>query len=86
MLMTLPSRRIVEDDAERVAMTGAHPADAMSQIDPVHAARSLHGAVVDREHYRVALAKRHDLRPRLHAWTLLGENEFATRKVAPRFR
>jgi len=84
-LVTLPSRRVVENDAERVAVTGAHAAYTMAKIHPVYPSRSLHRAMVDREDYRVALAKRYDLRSRLHAWPLLGENELAARKISPRF-
>ena len=36
---------IVEDDAERLAVAGAHPAHAMAQIDAMSAARSLHRAL-----------------------------------------
>ena len=84
-LVTLPSRRVVENDAERVAVTGAHAAYTMAKIHPVYPSRSVHRAMVDREDYRVALAKRYDLRSRLHAWPLLGENELAARKISPRF-
>jgi len=75
----------VENDAERMAMTGAHAAYTMAEIHPVYTARSVHGAMVDREDDRVALTKRYDLRSRLHAWPLLGENELAARKISPRF-
>src|SRR5512134_1540546 len=78
-----PSRRIVEDDPQRVAMPRAYAAHAMAEIDPVHAARALHRTVMDGEYHRVALAQRHHFRSRLHARTLLGDHEFAAREVPP---
>src|SRR5688500_6244308 len=74
----------MKDYARRVPMARAHPAHAMAHIDPVDAARALQRAVVNGEHHRVALAKRHDVRARLHARPLLGEHEFAAGEVAPR--
>ena len=45
-------RRVVEDDAERVATAGAHAAHAVAQVDAIDAARALHRPVVDREDRR----------------------------------
>jgi hypothetical protein len=56
----------------------------MSQVDAVRATRALHRAMVHREGYTVTLAKRNHLRSRLHAWALLSEYKFPTRKILPR--
>lgn len=72
---------IVEDDASRMAVAGAHPAHAMAQMDPRSAARSPHGPVIHRKDDAVALIEVDDLGSRLHPWPLLGQHEFATRKV-----
>jgi hypothetical protein len=46
--------RVVKDDAERVALAGAHPADAVPQIDAIDAFRALHRAIVHGEEDAVA--------------------------------
>ena len=46
------SSGVVEDDAERVAVAGAQPADAVAQVDAVDAARALHRPVVHRRRPR----------------------------------
>jgi hypothetical protein len=73
----------VKDDAQRVALAGAYGAHAVPELDPVDAARTAHGPVIDGKNHRVPLLERHDLGPRLHARPLLGDHEFATREVAP---
>jgi hypothetical protein len=65
----------MKDDAHRMAMTRAHAADAVPEIDPVDAACALDWTVVDGEDDSIPLPKRHDLGPRLHARALLGEHE-----------
>ena len=62
----------MEDDTERVTMPRANAADAVPKLDPVHTARALHRTVMDGEDNRVALPKRHDFWPRLHARALFG--------------
>src|SRR5687767_13470931 len=84
MLSLKASRSVMEDDAQRVAMSGPNAAHAVPEIYPVDAARTLHRTVMDGEHHRVTLAKRHDCRPGLHAWTLFGHDEFSASEVAPR--
>ena len=70
--------RVVEDDAERVTVPGAQPADAVAHVDAVGAAGALDRAVVDGEDHPVALAQWHDLGAGLHARPLFGEHDFAT--------
>ncbi len=64
-------------------MTVSRPdaADAVPEIHAIHAASTLHGAIMNCEHYAVALAKRYNDRPRLHTRPLLRHHEFATGKV-----
>src|SRR5262245_16561813 len=38
------------------------------------------------EHNAVALTKRHNHRPRLHAWTLLGQHAFSASEILIRLR
>ena len=68
---------IVKNDAERVPAPGPDPADAVPQVHPIVALRAADRAVMDRERDSIALAKRHHLRPRLHARALLGQDELA---------
>ena len=75
------SRRVVENDTERMTMSRANAADAVPQVDAIHAARALHRTMMDGEDNGVTLPKRHDFRPRLHARPLLGHHEFAAREV-----
>src|SRR5436190_524275 len=75
----------MENDADCMTVPRADAAHPVPEIDAVHAAGALHRAVPDGEHHRITLPERHDFRPRLHAWTLLGQDELATRKVAVGF-
>src|SRR3546814_20643058 len=54
------SRRVVEDDPERVAPPRTDPADAVPQIDPVGAAAALHRPMMQGEHDGIALSERHE--------------------------
>src|SRR5689334_22482678 len=56
----------------------------MSHVDAIESARALRRPNMHRKGHAVALAKRHDLSPRLHAWTLFGQHEFATGEIAIR--
>jgi len=76
----------VENDAERMTMSRPEAADAVTEIDPIRATSAFHGAIRNREHNAIALAKRHNDRPRLHTRPLLGHHEFATGKVFVGFR
>ena len=77
---------IVEDDADRLALPGAHPAHTMAQVDTIPAFRALHWPMMHREDDAVSLAERHYLSARLHTRSLLREHEFAAREVVPRHR
>jgi hypothetical protein len=81
MVIRLLSLGIVKNDAERMTLSRPDPADAVPEIDAVHAATALHGAIMNREHNAITLAKRHNHRPRLHTRPLLRQYEFATGKV-----
>src|SRR5688572_1962287 len=64
----------------------AYTAHPVSKIDAVHGTRPLHRPMVYREDHSVTLAQRDDLDSRLHARTLLGQNELAAREVLPWLR
>src|SRR3954451_15067481 len=76
---------IVEDYTQRMAVAGTDPAYAMPEIDAIDSARALNRPDMHRKHHSIALAKRHYFGPRLHAWALLGQDEFTTREVAAGF-
>ena len=65
-------------------MSDAYLADTVADVHAVEAARAAHGAMVHREHHRIALAEVDDLCARLHARALLGQNEFAATEIASR--
>src|SRR5689334_17162700 len=73
--------RVVEDDPDRVALTGADAADAMTHFYAVNALAALNRAAVDGEHDRVALLQRDHFDPALHPRALFGQNEFAAGKI-----
>jgi hypothetical protein len=66
-------------------MTAAQATDAVTEIHPVNALRTLHGAVVYGEHYCIALPQRNNLWSGLHARALLGEHELAATEVLAGF-
>src|SRR6478609_2000374 len=68
-------RRIVKDDAERVALSAQNATDAMAHLDTVRAALARHRSMAHCKHHRVALPGRQHHRTRLHAWALLGEHQ-----------
>src|ERR1039457_2149817 len=76
----------MESNPHRMAVPQEDAADAVPQIDAIHAANTLYRTFVNRENDTVALTKRHNDRPRLHAWPLLCHHEFATGEVLARFR
>ena len=73
--------RIVEDDAERVPLARAQPADTVTKIDTIDAARSLNRPVVHGEHHTIAASKGDDLGTGLHPRTLLRQDELAAAEV-----
>src|SRR5947207_4315838 len=75
------SRRIVEDDAERVALARPQAADAVAHRYPVGPAGAFDRPVVDRENDRLALLQWHDFAARLRPRPLLDEQELAAGEV-----
>ena len=75
--MAALSPRVMEDDAQRVPLPAAQPADAVPHRHAVGAAGALHRALVDGEDHALALLQRHHLGPGLHARALLGQDELA---------
>src|SRR5258708_7234866 len=72
---------IMKDDAERVAMTLTHGADAMAQVNPVVAAGSPDWAAVHGEHHTVTLSERDHVDPRLHPRPLFGQYKFTALEI-----
>ena len=58
----------------------------MPESDTVKAASTFHGTMINGEHNAVALTKRHNHRPRLHAGPLLGKHELSASEVFARLR
>ena len=56
-------------------------ADAVTKGRPVVAPRSLHGSMMNSEHYRIALLRREHFEPRLPARPLFGKDEFAAVEI-----
>jgi hypothetical protein len=73
----------VEDDAERMPVPGANAADAVPQVHAIEAFRALDRAMANREDNAVALFQRDNFGARLHARTLLSQDEFAAAEIAP---
>src|SRR5258708_40025798 len=65
---------IMKDDAERITVTAAHSADAVTQVDAVAAPDAAHRAMVDGEDHIAAPQQDHG-GTRLHARPLLGQDE-----------
>lgn len=74
----------MKDDANGMASARPHAAYAVAKVDAIRASGALHGTMTDRENDGIALLERHDFRTRLHAWPLLGQDEFAAREIAAR--
>src|SRR5256886_9017878 len=72
--------------AQGVTVSGANPADAVTKIHAIHSASACHRAMMHGEDYRVSLAKRHDLGPRLHAGPLLRNDKLPPGEVLTRLR
>src|SRR6516164_4064827 len=77
---------IMEDHTERMAVPGAQPAHAVTEVDAVHPTRAGHRPMMDGEDHRIAAPQWHDLGPRLHPGSLLGEDELTAREVLTRLR
>ena len=76
----------MEDHAHRVAMARSDPADAVTHINAIEAARPLHRPDMHGKGHGIALAKRRHFSPRLHARSLFGQHEFATGEIFVRLR
>ena len=76
----------MKNNACRMTMTRAQTAHAMPKIDPIHAARALHRAMMYGKSNGIPLSERDDFRARLHAWPLRGQYAFAAREIPSRFR
>jgi len=81
-----PLLGIMENDAERLAMSRAQTTDTVPKIDPMGSPLPLYGAVTDGKGYSIALAQRNHLRTRLHAGTLLGKYKPPASKISFRLR
>src|SRR5919198_3697508 len=77
---------IVENDAERVAVTPPQSAHAVANVYAIEAARALSRAMMHGEDGPFALHERNDFRPRLHARPLLREHEFTPGEIVARTR
>ena len=71
----------MENDADCVTAPRADAANAVTQVHAIRTARTLHRPVVNRENNAVALTKRHDHRPALHARALLRHDELTAGEV-----
>ena len=71
----------MKDDAEGVAVTLAHRADPMAQVDPVVTAGSSDRTSVHGENDTVALIERYHLDPRLHPRSLFGQHKFTALEI-----
>ncbi len=67
----------MEDDAERVALSPTHFADAVTHFHAVVTARSHDRPFVNRKRDAMALFEPNNLDPRLHARPLLSQHELA---------
>lgn len=74
----------MEDDARRVPPPAAQNADSVPQHDAVRPPPTLHRPMMHRKDGRIPLAQRHNGRPGLHTWTLLGQDELASVKITAR--
>src|SRR5262249_31209802 len=74
--------RVVKDNADRMAHTAADAADAVAEIDPISAFRSLYRPVVYREGNRIAFTQRDYFGPALHPRTLFSQDKLSAGEVA----
>ena len=71
----------MEDDAQGETLPRPQSTDAVAKIDAIGAARPLDRSMANSEDHRVPLREGHDFHPRLHARSLLGENEFPSAEI-----
>src|SRR3954447_19729659 len=75
------SRRVVKDDAQRVAPAGADSAHSVPQVHPIDSSASPHRTLTDGEHHSISLLERYYLGPRLHSGPLLSHHELPAVEV-----
>ena len=78
------SLRVVKNDPEGMPPARTQSTHPVPHVDPIHAPRALNRSMMDREDHTLTLAQRDDLDARLHAWALLGEDEFTAREIDSR--
>src|SRR5579863_4141398 len=76
-----PSLRVVEYDAEAVALASADAADAVAVVHAVWPSLAFHGPLMDGEDDSVTLVELVDFDARLHSRTLLRQHEFGAAKI-----
>src|ERR1700740_353943 len=81
--MSAASLRIVKDDSKCVPSSAETLTYPMAHVHPIMPAHAPRGPMMDRKHHGVALTKGNNRRPRLHSWSLLRQDEFASREVLP---
>jgi hypothetical protein len=77
--------RIVKDDTQRMPLPPMQPADPVTQIRAVEAARGANGPMVDGEDDGVTLAQWHHIRPAGLLRIAFCQQQLAALKVASRF-
>src|ERR1700676_5311742 len=78
------SLRVVENDADGVALTGTQATHAVAEVDAVSPLGAFDGPVVNREHDRISLLQRNHLNSALHPRPLFGEYKLASGEVPTR--
>ena len=73
--------RIVKDDTNGMSLPASQATDSVPEVHTIGTASSLHRPMMHGEGHSIALLEGNDFGPRLHAWTLFGEDELASRKV-----
>lgn len=76
-------RCIMEDDAQRRALSGIHAADTMADLHAVWAPRPLNRPLVAGKDHCITLAWRNHHGSRLHPGALFCEDQFAAGEVTP---
>src|ERR1700677_4364499 len=77
----VPSLRVVKNNPQSVSHPTPDPTHPVAEVHPINPTRSLHRPVAHRKNHSIALLERHDLRPRLHPWRLLGHHELAPSEI-----
>ena len=73
----------MENYAQGMAASRRDATDAVTEVDPVNAARPLDWPLVHREYYGVSLREWHYHWARLHAGALFGHDKFSAREIFP---